>query len=86
MWESAQKTFDLCDDFVFQTSGIVLPLEVKAAEELQAKRLKSYHLRYSPSKAFRTSLSGYREEEWLINIPLYAIHLFTKIVRATSES
>ncbi len=86
MCEFAQKTIDLCDDFVVQTNGMVLPLEVKAAENLQAKSLKSYYSRYSPSKAFRTSLSGYREEEWLINIPLYVIHLFTRIVCAIGES
>lgn len=67
-------------DFVVQINGMVLPLEVKSAENLQSKSLKSYYSRYSPRKAFRTSLSGYREEEWLINIPLYAIHSFRKIV------
>ncbi|MCK5131482.1 MAG: ATP-binding protein [Candidatus Sabulitectum sp.] len=83
-WSASRSSGEV--DFVVQTNGMVLPLEVKAAENLQAKSLKSYYLRYSPSKAFRTSLSGYREEEWLINIPLYAIHSFKKIVCAISES
>jgi len=66
-------------DFVVQTNGMVLPLEVQASENLQAKSLKSYYSRYSPAKAFRTSLSCYRKEGWLINIPLYAIHSFAEI-------
>lgn len=68
-------------DFVFQIAGMVLPLEVKSAENLQAKSLKSYCKTYSPRIAFRTSLSGYREEEWLINLPLYALHSIAELAR-----
>ncbi len=78
-WSADRSTGEV--DFVIQTDGMVLPLEVKASENLQAKSLKSFYRRYSPAKAFRTSLSGYREEDWLINIPLYAIHSFSKIVK-----
>lgn len=60
-------------DFVFQSGMNIVPLEVKAAENLQAKSLKSYCLRYEPKYAIRTSMSDYRKEEWLINLPLYAI-------------
>ena len=67
-------------DFILQMDNAVLPLEVKAAENLQSKSLKSYYDRFSPTMAFRTSLSGYREESWLINIPLYAIHSISKVV------
>ena len=68
-------------DFVMQIDGMVLPLEVKAAENLQSKSLRSYYKRYAPKKAFRTSLSGYREEEWLINLPLYSVHSIGKLAR-----
>ena len=68
-------------DFVMQIDGMVLPLEVKAAENLQSKSLKSYYNRFTPEKAFRTSLSSYREEEWLVNIPLYAVHSIGKLIR-----
>ncbi|MBD3370587.1 AAA family ATPase [Candidatus Fermentibacteria bacterium] len=67
-------------DFVLQQHGNVLPLEVKAAENLQSKSLKSYFERFAPPKALRASLSGYREEDWLINIPLYAINSIHHIV------
>ena len=68
-------------DVVLQINGVVLPLEVKAAENLQAKSLRSYYNRYAPKKAFRTSLSGYREEDWLINLPLYSVHSIGALAR-----
>ena len=61
-------------DFIFQSGMDIVPLEVKAAENLQAKSLKSYCLRYKPRYAIRTSMSDYRKEEWLTNLPLYAIN------------
>jgi hypothetical protein len=66
-------------DFVFQLGKAVIPLEVKASENLQAKSLKSYVSRYKPNYALRTSLSDYRKEDWLTNLPLYAINTITAI-------
>jgi len=60
-------------DYVIQHQGNIIPIEVKAAENLQAKSLKVYCQKYNPKVAVRTSMSDFREEEWLINIPLYAI-------------
>lgn len=59
-------------DFLFETQGVLHPLEVKAAENLQSKSLQVFHEKYSDVHCYRTSLSGYREEDWLTNIPLYA--------------
>jgi predicted AAA+ superfamily ATPase len=61
-------------DFVFQYGMDIIPVEVKASENLQAKSLKNYCLKYEPKYAIRTSMSDYRKEEWLTNIPLYAIN------------
>ncbi len=60
-------------DFVIQLKDRVVPLEVKAEENLQAKSLKSYVAKYQPKTAIRSSMSDYREEEWLTNWPLYGI-------------
>lgn len=67
-------------DFVFQNEIDIIPIEVKAAENLQAKSLKSYCLRYQPKHAIRTSMSDYRKEDWLINVPLYAINEILNIL------
>jgi hypothetical protein len=56
-----------------QVSGNVIPIEVKAEENLQAKSLKAYCEKYHPGVAIRTSMSDFREESWLVNLPLYAI-------------
>ena len=67
-------------DFVFQSGPDIVPLEVKAAENLQAKSLKSYCLRYKPKYAMRASMSDYRKEEWLTNLPLYAVNAILSIL------
>ena len=60
-------------DFVLDTGEQIIPVEVKAEVNLRAKSLKSFVEKYKPEKAVRVSMSDYREEDWLINIPLYAI-------------
>ena len=64
-----------------QLAGNVIPIEVKAAENLQAKSFKVYAEKYMPNYVIRTSLSDYREETWMINLPLYAIRCLITIVQ-----
>lgn len=68
-------------DFLVQLAGNVIPIEVKATENLQAKSLKVYAEKYKPNYVIRTSLSDYRKEDWLINLPLYAISCLRTIVQ-----
>lgn len=70
-WSSEKSLGEI--DFIVQTNGEVIPVEVKAEENLQAKSLKSFRDKYNPKLSIRTSMSDYRKQEWLINIPLYAI-------------
>lgn len=60
-------------DFVVQKAGSIVPIEVKAEENLKAKSLKTYCDKYNPKVAIRTSMSDYREQDWMTNIPLYCI-------------
>lgn len=60
-------------DFIFSTEEKICPLEVKANENLYSKSLKSFHQKHPQIHCYRTSLSDYREEEWMTNVPLYAI-------------
>ncbi len=60
-------------DFLIQHSNEIIPIEVKAAENLQAKSLKTFCQKHHPKTAIRTSLADYKEESWLTNIPLYII-------------
>ncbi|MBS4008072.1 MAG: ATP-binding protein [Clostridium sp.] len=76
-WTAERSSGEI--DFVFQCGPDIIPLEVKAAENLQAKSLKNYYLRYKPKYAIRASMSDYRKEEWLTNLPLYAINAMLNI-------
>ena len=60
-------------DFLIQQNKNVIPVEVKAEENLRAQSLKVYCEKFKPEYAVRTSMSNYREQNWLINLPLYAI-------------
>ena len=60
-------------DFIIQKGSQIVPIEVKAEENLKAKSLKVYCDKYQPAEAIRTSMSDYREQSWLTNIPLYCI-------------
>ena len=58
---------------------MVVPLEVKAEINLRAKSLKTYVEKYNPKQSVRSSMSDYKEEDWLINLPLYAIEEIANI-------
>ena len=60
-------------DFVIDTGEEIVPLEVKAEVNLKAKSLKVYCERFKPDVSVRTSMSDYKSEDRLINLPLYAI-------------
>ena len=60
-------------DFVLQHSGNVIPLEVKAEENLQAKSLKSFVSSNGLPFGVRTSMSDFRKQDQLLNLPLYAL-------------
>ena len=60
-------------DFLVQRGGRVFPIEVKAEENLRAKSLRTFKGSYPETAPIRFSLSGYREQDWMKNIPLYAI-------------
>ena len=64
-------------DFVVQKEEYCIPVEVKASENLKAQSLKAYCRKYEPEIAIRTSMSNYRQEEWMVNVPLY---LFSEFV------
>ncbi len=77
-WSAEKSSGEI--DFIIQHGSGVVPIEVKAAENLQAKSLKNFYMKYQPGHAIRTSMSDYREDGWLINIPLYAINALNDVL------
>lgn len=71
-WSAQKSSGEI--DFIVQTNNEVVPIEVKAEENLKAKSLAAFCKANKLENAVRLSLSGYREESWMTNIPLYAVH------------
>lgn len=67
-------------DFLIDDGIEVMPIEVKAETNLKAKSLKTYCEKYTPSRAIRTSMADYKEEDTLTNVPLYAIEKVGKSI------
>lgn len=73
-WTNEKSTAEV--DFVIQSKGKVMPIEVKAEENLRSKSFKLFCEKFSPTLAIRTSMRPYKKEEWMTNVPLYAIAHF----------
>lgn len=61
-------------DFVIDNGYNIVPIEVKAETNLKAKSLKTYKEMFSPPISIRASMSDYKKEDWLLNMPLYTIN------------
>ncbi len=66
-------------DFVVDTGERIVPVEVKAEINLRAKSLKVYQEKFEPEISVRTSMADYKRQEWLVNLPLYAIDQINRI-------
>lgn len=67
-------------DFLIQKGNKIIPIEVKAEENLRAKSLSAFVARYPSLHALRLSMSDYRDQEWMTNVPLYAVPNITECV------
>ena len=70
-WSAENSTGEI--DFLVQDGGGVFAIEVKAEENLRAKSLRAFKEANPEVDAVRFSLSGYREQDWMRNVPLYAV-------------
>lgn len=60
-------------DFILEKENVIYPIEVKSSENLKSKSLKTFSLKYPEIYCYRTSLSDYRKENWMTNIPIFGI-------------
>ena len=70
-WSSPDSRAEI--DVVTQIGARPTPIEVKAAENLRSKSLGVVAKRFGLDRVVRTSLSGYRDEGWMVNVPLWAV-------------
>jgi hypothetical protein len=69
-WSAENSQGEL--DFLVQQGSRILPVEVKAEENLRARSLRSFVERNPSLHGIRYSMSPYREQDWMTNVPLYA--------------
>jgi len=67
-------------DFIFEHESSFYPVEVKAEMNLQAKSLLYFHKKYSPKRSLRLSLADYNEQDWVTDIPLFAIGILKEVL------
>lgn len=70
-WSADRSSGEI--DGIVQIDSNMYPIEVKAEENLRSKSLRAFSDKYAGMKCRRFSLSKYRVEDWMVNIPLYAI-------------
>jgi len=69
-WESGGKAEV---DFVIQLGDDIVPIEVKSADNVQAKSLKQFIGRYGPAYFIRVSAKNFGFENSIKSVPLYAV-------------
>ena len=65
-------------DFMLQGDLDSVPIEVKAEQNLRARSLRAFCDKYKPGMAIRSSMSNYKQEDWLTNVPLYMLAEYLK--------
>ncbi|HCC86581.1 MAG TPA: ATPase [Porphyromonadaceae bacterium] len=70
-WSSENSKGEV--DFIIQHEDTIVPIEVKAEENLQSKSLRAFIHRYPALHGVRFSMSDFRQQEWMTNYPLYAL-------------
>ena len=76
-WANDRNSAEI--DFLIDTGSLVVPVEVKAEVNLQAKSLKVFREKFSPNIAIRSSMADYRKDGEILNLPLYAINAIADV-------
>jgi predicted AAA+ superfamily ATPase len=75
----APDSYSMEVDFIVQNANDeIIPVEVKSGENLKSVSFKHFCEKYQPKNAIRTSLSDYRQETWMTNVPLYFVGDYLK--------
>ena len=68
-------------DFVVQSDRDIVPVEIKAGNNLRSRSLLAYCKEYEPRKAIRCSLHKYHEDDPITELPLYAMANIEKVIK-----
>lgn len=73
-WSNAKTPAKI--DFIVQQGSRLVPIEVKAEENVRARSLSQFIKDNPGLKGLRLSMKGYANQEWMENVPLVAIDAF----------
>ena len=72
-------------DFLIQDNDRIIPIETKSGMNVKAKSLRVYREKYSPALSVRTSMQNLRLDDGLLNIPLYLMGEFPRLLNIAKE-
>lgn len=75
-------------DFIVQAGSHLLPIEVKAEENVKSKSLRQFVTVDnvdSGLKGVRFSMKGFMKQDWMQNVPLFAVHSFVRRIAASQQ-
>lgn len=72
-------------DFLIQNEDRVIPIETKSGMNVKAKSLRMYREKYKPKLAVRFSMQNLRLDGGLLNVPLYLIGEFPRLLKLALE-
>ena len=77
-------------DFITDSFGMLLPIEVKSADNTKAKSLRSFCTRYQPRMAVKSSLKNigdsFAGDTHLWSLPLYCLFRLKELVERECEA
>lgn len=82
-WSNERTPSEL--DFVIQLGAEAVPVEVKAGTNVKGKSIAQFVKDNPGQRGLRFSLLGYKQQEWLTNIPLYALPFWGYSYRSISQ-
>lgn len=83
-WSNSEGSSEI--DYIIELENNIIPIEVKAGVNLQAKSLKTFIKKYNSLVNIRTSLREYKKEKNITNIPLYMIGNIKNIITKDNKN
>lgn len=79
-WSADGRTEKGEVDFLYECRGKVVPLEVKSDDNVRSRRLAKFAKQYGIERCQRLSRRGYKDEGWLVNLPLFAANVLPALL------
>lgn len=79
-WSADGRTEKGEVDFLYECRGKVVPLEVKSDDNVRSRSLAKFAKQYGIERCQRLSRRGYKDEGWLVNLPLFAANVLPALL------